>query len=112
MKLFLGRLKQIDSGPTGIVWGVNRHDDIYCRTGITEEVPQGADWQKIVGKLKYASCGPYGCWGVNSADDIWFREGVTASKCEGTKWTKISGKLAMVEVSTLMNRQFQLSTKF
>ena len=29
-----GNLKQIDSGPTGIVWGVNRYDKVFCRLGI------------------------------------------------------------------------------
>ena len=29
-----GNLKQIDSGPPGVVWGVNRYDRVFCRIGI------------------------------------------------------------------------------
>ena len=95
---FQGLLKQIDSGPTGIVYGVNKHDGIFCRTGITDDNLKGTGWRGVGGLLKYVSCGPYGCWGVNSADHIWVRSGVTAAKCEGTEWTRIPGLLSQIEV--------------
>ena len=72
-----GALKQIDSGPYGIVCGVNRGDDIYCRIGITDHNPKGTGWHHIGGKLKYISCGELGCWGVNSVNQIFFRTGVS-----------------------------------
>ena len=38
-----GLLKQIDSGPKGIVCGVNQGDSIYCRNGITDSNPSGPE---------------------------------------------------------------------
>ena len=32
-----GNLKQIDSGPYNVVWGVNRYNRIFCRIGIQPE---------------------------------------------------------------------------
>ena len=32
-----GNLKQIDSGPYNVVWGVNRYNRIFCRIGIQSE---------------------------------------------------------------------------
>ncbi len=93
-----GQLKQIDSGPKGIVYGVNSLNEIYCRKGIATGNPKGSTWHHVPGGLKYVSCGRYGCWGVNSVDDIYFRSDVTPQKCEGTSWVKISGGLAQLEV--------------
>ena len=73
-----GGLKQIDSGPKGIVCGVNSNDDIYCRTGITDVKLDGLDWVKLEGSLKYISCGEYGHWGLNKNNIIFFREGICA----------------------------------
>ena len=97
---FSGLLKQIDSGPEGIVYGVNSNDDIFCRTGISHAQPRGVSWRHVPGKLKYISCSDLGCWGVNSGDYIWFRSGVTAEKCEGTAWQSIDGRLKQIEVGT------------
>ena len=97
---FSGGLVQIDSGPFGIVYGVNNRDMVYCRNGITRSNPTGSGWTQVTshGRLKYVSCCPYGCWGVNSADQIWFRGGVTPTKCDGDKWIHISGGLRQIEV--------------
>ena len=97
---FSGLLKQIDSGPEGIVYGVNSNNNIYCRTGISHARPHGVSWKQVPGKLKYVSCGNLGCWGVSSGDFIWFRRGVTAEKCEGSRWQYVSGRLKQIEVGT------------
>ena len=91
---------QIDSGPFGIVYGVNKNNMIYCRKGITRNNHIGTRWAQVTsyGRLKYVSCGLYGCWGVNRADQIWFRGGVTRTKCEGLKWIHIPGGLRQIEV--------------
>ena len=78
-----GRLKQIDSGPFGIVWGINRHHNIYCRIGITWRNPKGRGWRHVGGKLKYASAGEFGIWGVNRYNNIYFRYGVTRRRPQG-----------------------------
>ena len=74
----------MQSGPYGIVYGVNKNNDIFCRTGISNYNPKGTGWQHIGGKLKYISCGSYGCWGVNAKDQIFFRKGVSPKKPAGT----------------------------
>jgi hypothetical protein len=96
--IFTGRLIQIDSGPPGIVYGVNRHHQIYCRKGISPSKPYGTQWLRVPGALKYVSCGVYGCWGVNNAEQIWFRKGVNPHNCRAGNWVKIPGALAQLEV--------------
>ena len=71
-----GGLKQIDSGPKGIVCGVNSVDQVFCRTGITDATLEGSSWIALDGSLKYISCGEYGHWGVNKDNLVFFREGI------------------------------------
>ena len=92
-----GRLKQIDSGPRGIVCGVNRYNNIYCRAQITTRYKRGRRWVRVPGKLKYISCGEYGYWGVSKANNIYFREGTSRINLVGTKWRRIPGKLKQLE---------------
>lgn len=92
-----GRLKQIDSGPPGIVCGVNKNDDIFCRKGISPSQRGGTGWIRVPGKLKYISCGALGHWGVNKANNIYYRYGVTAGKPQGIRWKHVSGKLHQIE---------------
>ena len=99
--LFLGPsncdFQQIDSGPSGIVYGVSKSHDIFCRDG-SASTP-GSGWKKVRGALKYVSCGIYGCWGANSKNQIWVRLGVTTEKCDGEKWVLMPGALEQVEVT-------------
>ena len=92
-----GRLKQIDSGPRGLVCGVNKYNNIYCRTKISSRYRYGRSWIRIPGKLKYISCGDYGYWGVNKANNIYFRQGVSRSNPLGSKWRRVPGKLRQIE---------------
>uniref|UniRef100_A0A8C3FGP5 Fish-egg lectin n=1 Tax=Chrysemys picta bellii TaxID=8478 RepID=A0A8C3FGP5_CHRPI len=108
-----GSLKHVTVGPAG-VWGVNNNDNIYKLVGGSWQQVTGnlhpynflhlgasaLPWVNIAGKLKYYSCGLWGCWGVNSADDIYFRFDVTPDPCAGSKWEQIPGKLSMIEVGT------------
>lgn len=96
--MFAGGLMQIDSGPTGIVYGVNSGHNIYCRKGISASNPKGTSWKWIPGALNYISCGKFGCWGVNKNNYIYFRTRVTASECEGLNWVHIPGLLKQIEV--------------
>ncbi len=84
-----GRLKQIDSGPRGIVCGENKYDYIYCRLRISSRYRRGRKWVRVPGKLKYISCGEYGYWGVNKANKIYFRQGVSRSNPMGLKWRNV-----------------------
>ena len=92
-----GKLKQIDSGPFGIVCGVNGGDQIYCRGGISPKVRGGRNWINVPGRLMYISCGLYGHWGVNKAWKIYFRYGVKPTRPQGTRWKHVPGKLAQIE---------------
>lgn len=50
----------------------------------------GTIWREVPGRLKYVSCGLYGCWGTNRHNHVYFRTGVKASNPLGTKWLRIS----------------------
>lgn len=90
-------MKQIDSGPFGIVCGVNRGNAIYCRGGITSRRRAGRNWIRVSGALVYISCGLYGHWGVNKARNIYFRYGVKPNRPQGTRWKRVPGKLNQIE---------------
>ena len=87
-----GSLHQIDSGPFGIVYGVNKSNEIFCVRGITKANPMGMGLTLIGGyKFKYVSCGQYGCWAINLDNSLSFRTGVTATNCVGTAWLDVDG---------------------
>lgn len=92
-----GSLKQIDSGPKGIVCGVNSGGKTYCRFGISRRYPWGKRWLLVPGKLKYITCGAYGHWGVKSNNKIYFRTGVTRTRPGGIRWMRVSGRLSQIE---------------
>ena len=79
------RLKQIDSGPFGIVYGVDKKKrQVYCRIGITWSRPSGQAWRRIgTEKMKSVSAGLYGVWATNEYHRIYFRIGVTRTKPQG-----------------------------
>ena len=82
-----GKLKKIDSGPFGIVWGVNVHRHFYCRTGITWRNPRGSGWRRIRGTGITVSVGSYGVWSVNGGHYVHFRYGVSKRRPQGTHKT-------------------------
>ena len=91
-------MRQIDSGPKGIVCGVNKNGLIYCRVKITATRKYGYGWRRVPGRLRYITCGEYGNWGVNRAKHIYFRLGVSRSRPEGMRWKRIRGpKLVRIE---------------
>ena len=67
-----GILRQLDSGPKGIICGVNYKSSVYQREGITELNPIGAKWQACSGRLDYISCNDYGFWGRDYRSDVYF----------------------------------------
>ena len=66
-----GRLKQIESGPRGVCWGVNRRNNIYYRAGVTRRRPIGRRWVRVGGKLTFVSAGCSGVYGVSANQQIW-----------------------------------------
>ena len=94
------RLKQIDSGPRGIVYGVDISNHIYCRIGITNDAPHGTGWKGVSGLLKYVSCNDLGCYGVNHYNQVFYSLGVNAENCAGSSWIHIHGlSFRQIEVS-------------
>lgn len=93
-KIVEGALMQIDSGPKGVVCGVTKGMEIYCRLGITDAMHTGSKWEKISGSLKYISCGAYGYWGVAQNNEIYFTALMSGAN---TKWSKIDGSLTQIE---------------
>ena len=58
----------------------------------------GTVWRQVQGRLKYVSCGLYGCWGVNKHNHVYFRAGITSINPLGEKWVWIMGiALAQIE---------------
>ncbi|XP_019623528.1 PREDICTED: tectonin beta-propeller repeat-containing protein 1-like [Branchiostoma belcheri] len=86
-----GLLKFVSVGSRG-VWGVNRDDDIFYRSGTLEnKASSGSGWVKIEGKLKQISSG-HSVWGVNANDDIFIRQ--------DPEWRSVDGLLKFVSVGS------------
>ncbi len=93
-----GTLIQVDSGPAGVVYGVSKEHKIFVREGILPTLPMGTVWRRVPGRLKYASCGLYGCWGVNRKNHVYFRLGVKANRPIGLKWMKVGKKVKLTQI--------------
>jgi len=75
-KIISGGLKQVTVSADGnLVWGVNKHDQIYYRNGVS------GSWKIISGGLKQVSVSGDGnlVWGVNKHDKIYYRNRVSSS---------------------------------
>ena len=92
-----GALMQVDAGPAGVVYGVTKDHKIFVREGILPALPVGTMWRRVPGRLKYASCGLYGCWGVNRKNHVYFRIGVKANRPIGLKWIRV-GTLQLTQI--------------
>lgn len=91
-----GSLKQIDSGPKGLVCGVSRLNKVFCRLQICRHAPYGKRWIYVSRPFTYISIGEYGYWTLNPAGQIYFRLGVSRSRPQGYNWKKIPGNLAQI----------------
>ena len=95
------KLKQIDSGPEGIVLGVTQSNEIYRRTGVVNSNHVGREWVKIDGSLSYVSCGALGCWGVDSTEHVYYIDGVSRHNCAGASLILIDGQMKQIEVGAI-----------
>ena len=95
------KLKQIDSGPVGIVLGVTESNEIYRRSGVINANHVGREWVKIDGSLSYVSCGGLGCWGVDSTGHVYYLEGVFQHGCAGATLISIDGLMKQIEVGAI-----------
>ena len=64
-----GVLKQIDTGYSRAVWGVNRVGYIYKLRR------NRRSWRRVGGRLIHVSSGEGGVWGVSRNHQIWYRLG-------------------------------------
>ena len=74
-----GGVRQIESGPEGITWGVGKHGSVYYRTGVRRRNPVGRQWICISGcifKLGHVTVGCTGVYGVNIRQWIWRYQGM------------------------------------
>ena len=71
-----GGLKQVESGPNGVVWGINKAGYIYLRAGVSKKNPLGTSWISVVGLLSHVTVGCTGVYGVNSKQEIWRYHGM------------------------------------
>lgn len=79
-----GRLVQVESGPSGQTWGVNKARAIYYRAGVTRTKPIGRYWLRIGGRLKQVAVGCKGVFGIDEKGHILQyggRRGVGMLKC-------------------------------
>ena len=65
------RLKQVDSGARGILWGTSAKNKIYYRTGINRKRPTGSGWVHVRGRLNFVSPGCRGVVGVDKRGKIY-----------------------------------------
>ena len=94
-------MKQIDSGPEGIVIGVTENHEVYRRAGISNTNYIGKEWVKIDGSLTHVSCGRSGCWGVDSTEHVYYIDGVLLQSCLGPSLVAVDGKMKQVEVGEI-----------
>ena len=66
-----GKLKQIESGPNGAVWGVNRKNNILTRAGVSRRNPVGTHWVTVGGRLSHVTVGCTGIYGVSRNYAVW-----------------------------------------
>ena len=83
---------QIDSGSSGVVYGVNDRYEIYCRAGITKQSIFGNSWVQVPGTAKHVSCGDYACLIVRPDNTSAIRINISIEHCEGSKWLEMWGK--------------------
>ena len=67
-----GKMKQVDSGPLGVLCGITVKNTIDCRTGVSLTDPKGNGWSAIPfeQKPKHISCGKFGCWVVARTNTV------------------------------------------
>ena len=67
------KLKQIDAGFGGSVWGVANDSRVYKRTGINHEEPYGKTWLYENAKIKSVTTGLKGVFGVAKNDRVVYK---------------------------------------
>ena len=90
-----GKLKQVDVGKVGLIYGLDKKGNVYCRSAITSQLREGQSWLRVdkntTRKYIYVGCGEFGCWAVDDSNKIWFRVGSSKKNCAGSLWKNVQG---------------------
>jgi len=103
------QLVQLDSGKNE-VWGVNRWNEIFRRTGLSDTNHSGDGWEQHQGEMTYVSTAEEGIvWAIDDDHDVWVLKAGTISVVDVVDneptWTPIpNAQLVYVDVG----RQGQL----
>ena len=65
-----GSLKQIECGPNGVCFGVNRLSHVLYRYGVSQRRPSGISWIRIGKKMKQVTVGCIGVFATNRRGGI------------------------------------------
>lgn len=90
-----GGLQQIDSGPAGVVYGIDENHDLLCRDGIKPGSPVGLLWTRIQGSYKHVTCGSKGCWALTTNKEVLYRFGIRPDFCKGKLWIPVPSPVKM-----------------
>ena len=66
-----GKLKRVESGPNGAVWGVNKKEKVFTRAGVSRRNPIGTKWVTVRGRLTFVTVGCTGVYGVRKDHRVW-----------------------------------------
>lgn len=90
----------VNAGLINAFWALNEVDEIFFRSGVTNQNLIGTGWQKIEGLLKSIVSNNRGnVWGINRGREIFFRTGITPQMPIGTGWQKIDGSLDCIAIN-------------
>jgi len=65
-----GRLRMLESGPSGVTVGINDDNDVFVRKGVVRDNPQGNEWVRLSIKLDHVTVGERGVIGVKEDSTV------------------------------------------
>ncbi|KAM4664262.1 tectonin beta-propeller repeat-containing protein 2 [Discoglossus pictus] len=85
-----------------MLWTIDNKCNVYVRTGITEEMPVGTDWEHVPGlQACQLAVSARTVWARCPNGDIARRYGITEKNAAGDYWKKIPGNMAWLTVTPL-----------
>ncbi|KAH3743274.1 Tectonin domain [Pelomyxa schiedti] len=94
-----GQLCVLSAGPRFQLWGCNRFDEIYVRTGTSAENPMGSGWVLVEGKCVWISVGSRHAVCCNRGFKVYKRLGLSPATPTGTHWDQIPGAMKQVHIN-------------
>ncbi|XP_051834288.1 tectonin beta-propeller repeat-containing protein 2 isoform X1 [Antechinus flavipes] len=96
-------LVSVHSSPNDqMLWAIDNKWNVYVRTGITEEMPVGTDWEHVPGlQASYLAVSTRTVWAHCANGDVARRYGITDKNPAGDYWKKIPGNMSCLTVTPL-----------